>query len=176
MAPAHPGPIRWPPYGARHADMSALLRSLTLRDGITLGRLLEWFETKQWFRRGQTSAWHLYETSQGVPATVHGWLNRPGSKPAVSATKDEVGEVGPVDWLGTPIEKNARVVWPCEDASRRRQMATGFITEVREDGVTVEVVRRSLTGRPRPPRDRRHVHLTLAGMHQMTVLEMGTIG
>lgn len=96
----------------------------------------------------------------------------PESPQRVSNT--EVGEIGPTDWRGMPIRVGSTVVYPCEayghSAGRSTQMAEGTVVALRENGATIEVDRRSRTGKPDDKYGRTRVRLTAVGLANVTVL------
>lgn len=98
------------------------------------------------------------EAVQGVPLIPR------KNVPAVIGS-EEVGTLGPSDWLGEPFHAGARIVYQSETAERVRQVVLARVEDVRPDGLTVEVIRRSKTGKPTKSR----VELNANGMANATV-------
>lgn len=74
------------------------------------------------------------------------------------------------DWLGRAVVVGSRITWPCDAYGNTKQMAVGVISEIRENGLTVKVERRSRTGAPKAGYDRSHIHLTRVGMANMVMV------
>lgn len=92
----------------------------------------------------------------------------PRRQSALADTPDE--RFGHQDWLGKPMVVGSRIVWPCDAYGNTKQMAVGTVVELRENGLTVAVERRSRTGVPNRKYDRVNVHLTAVGMANATVV------
>lgn len=87
--------------------------------------------------------------------------------------------MGPCDWLGVPIRRGNVILYPADAFTmnpstgkrlRTTQMTLAVVTAVREDGLSVEVQRRSKKGKPNPKYDRVNVHLSALGMANVTVI------
>lgn len=78
--------------------------------------------------------------------------------------------MGPSDWLGTPIEVGSTVVYPSEAYGSTKQMTLATVKEIRANGLTVDVARRSRTGRPNERYQRTRVRLTAVGIANLTVI------
>lgn len=111
-----------------------------------------------WRRLIPDFVWRLYEAHNGIAPIVEGRVS-----------KEEVGEIAPSDWMGTPILPGSVIVYPCDDYVKTTQMAEATVEEVRANGLTVHVNRRSRTGRPGDGQ-RERVRLTLVGVANCTVI------
>jgi hypothetical protein len=86
----------------------------------------------------------------------------------INLDDEEEKPLGPVDWLGTPIQVFSRVLFPSTFAGNLVQMSIGQVTEIKEDGgLVVQVEGRSRSNAVR----RALVHLTTVGARNATVIK-----
>lgn len=121
-------------------------------------------ETTGWRRWVPTLAWRLYEMVHGVPDIAPGRAHVKESESYAStgviegewSTKTNFDEY-PTDWRGTIITPDARVLYTCDahagTLGRSTQIAEGIVQDLVMDGesltgLTVQILRRSRTGRP----------------------------
>lgn len=170
-------PTGTPKIGARMplewADMYG--RSRTPQTGSFMESALDSRETGRWLNWVPTFVWRIYETVAGVPATWQGRVRQ--SELPQRVPSGEVGEMGPSDWLGTPILVGSKIVYPSEAYGSNtgpgrgtKQMTLATVLELRSNGLTVSVDRRSRTGRPNGEYERTKVRLTAVGIANLTVI------
>lgn len=102
-----------------------------------------------------------------------GVLKRQASPP-ITLGSDDIGEMGPSDWLNQPIFVGSLIVFGCETRDRVRQVALAKVVSIDDlGGCTADIIRRSKTGKPSATADRKRVKLSASGVANATVLDKG---
>lgn len=83
--------------------------------------------------------------------------------------------MGPTDWLSQPIAPGALIVYPADGPGSSPQMTLARVVELFSDGMSVDVIRRSRTGRPSGEWERTRVRLRSVGIANSTVIDEASL-